>query len=187
MFRESYVENAAIIENPETPIFVFHRSESKGPFAFAGDFRNTEIHEELDGSKWFELVLRDSAEARPLVDEAEHRRDFNRRVAQAGSSNGQQRRARLAKAPKKPGAVTVVSTAYIRNPDVVAEVLERAGGTCEGCKEVAPFNRNSNGTPYLEVHHKVRLSEGGDDTVENALALCPNCHRREHFGPRKWQ
>jgi 5-methylcytosine-specific restriction protein A len=28
----------------------------------------------------------------------------------------------------------------------------------------------------------VMLAEGGEDTVENALALCPNCHRRLHFG-----
>lgn len=33
-----------------------------------------------------------------------------------------------------------------------------------------------------EVHHKVPLSAGGDDTVENAIALCPNCHRKAHFG-----
>jgi len=34
----------------------------------------------------------------------------------------------------------------------------------------------------LEVHHKVPLAEGGDDTVENAIALCPNCHRHAHYG-----
>jgi 5-methylcytosine-specific restriction protein A len=27
------------------------------------------------------------------------------------------------------------------------------------------------------------LASDGDDTVENAVALCPNCHRRAHFGP----
>jgi 5-methylcytosine-specific restriction protein A len=26
------------------------------------------------------------------------------------------------------------------------------------------------------------LSTGGEDTLENAIALCPNCHRRAHFG-----
>ncbi|MGH8437576.1 MAG: HNH endonuclease [Pseudomonas sp.] len=33
-----------------------------------------------------------------------------------------------------------------------------------------------------EVHHKVRLADGGLDTVENAIAVCPNCHRQAHFG-----
>ncbi|WP_414449152.1 HNH endonuclease [Burkholderia sp. 22PA0099] len=49
------------------------------------------------------------------------------------------------------------------------------------CERPAPFRR-PNGSPYLEVHHRVRLADGGDDTVENAIALCPNCHREHHFG-----
>jgi 5-methylcytosine-specific restriction protein A len=71
---------------------------------------------------------------------------------------------------------------YERNADVIAEVLLRANGTCERCGNSAPFLRKSDGSPYLEVHHKVRLADGGDDTVENAIAICPNCHRRAHFG-----
>ena len=38
------------------------------------------------------------------------------------------------------------------------------------------------GTPYLEVHHKIPLAKDGEDTIENAEALCPNCHREKHFG-----
>ncbi len=76
---------------------------------------------------------------------------------------------------------------YIRNPDVVAEALYRANGVCESCHEKAPFNRKSNGTPYLEVHHIKPLSEQDTteenlDVLENVLALCPNCHRKMHFG-----
>ncbi|MGL6002403.1 MAG: HNH endonuclease, partial [Plesiomonas sp.] len=55
-------------------------------------------------------------------------------------------------------------------------------GCCQKCKNEAPFNRKSDGTPYLEVHHKIFLSDGGEDTVENSIALCPNCHRELHFG-----
>jgi len=32
------------------------------------------------------------------------------------------------------------------------------------------------------VHHKKTLALGGEDTVDNSLALCPNCHREMHFG-----
>jgi 5-methylcytosine-specific restriction protein A len=32
------------------------------------------------------------------------------------------------------------------------------------------------------VHHRVRLADGGDDTTDNAVALCPNCHRKAHYG-----
>ena len=44
------------------------------------------------------------------------------------------------------------------------------------------FNRKKDNTPYLEVHHIIRLADDGDDSVENAIALCPNCHREAHFG-----
>lgn len=92
------------------------------------------------------------------------------------------RDAALAKWPKKPKKKSVTSTAFDRNPHVVAAVLQRAAGSCESCECSAPFARKSNGTPYLEVHHKTQLASGGDDTVENAIALCPNCHRRHHYG-----
>ncbi|WP_460457346.1 HNH endonuclease [Arenimonas alkanexedens] len=89
---------------------------------------------------------------------------------------------RLDNADPLPAVYNVVSKAFRRNQDVVAEVLERAAGVCEACHSPAPFVRAKDGTPYLEVHHNVMLAEGGLDTVDNALALCPNCHRRRHFG-----
>ena len=71
---------------------------------------------------------------------------------------------------------------FIRNPDVVAEVKIRAKGFCESCKNEAPFKTAAKGEPYLEVHHVITLANGGPDTVENCLALCPNCHRKMHYG-----
>ena len=91
-----------------------------------------------------------------------------------------ERASRLASAPKIPEVFVVVSTAYRRNPDVIAETLIRANGCCAKCGNPAPFIRRSDGTPYLEVHHWIPLSEGGEDTVDNAGALCPNCHREMH-------
>lgn len=93
-----------------------------------------------------------------------------------------ERAARLAAADPMPKTATVTMTVYLRNPDVVATVLLRAGNICEGCGKTAPFMRLSNQTPYLEVHHRHRLADGGPDTVENAVALCPNCHREAHHG-----
>jgi 5-methylcytosine-specific restriction protein A len=77
----------------------------------------------------------------------------------------------------------MVIIGFVRNPDVVAEVRIRANGKCEVCKKAAPFLRRSDGTHYLEVHHVKQLANDGDDTVENALAVCPNCHREKHYGP----
>ena len=63
---------------------------------------------------------------------------------------------------------------------VVAEALYRAEGHCDLCGVEAPFARLSDGSPSLEVHHCVSLSAGGEDTVQNALAVGPTCHRRLH-------
>ncbi|WP_244220050.1 HNH endonuclease [Paraburkholderia terricola] len=92
------------------------------------------------------------------------------------------RQGRLQHSKKLPEKIKVVTEAYVRNPDVVAEALHRARGQCGRCKQPAPFSRRQDGSPYLEVHHIQLLKDGGEDTVENAIALCPNCHRELHFG-----
>lgn len=89
---------------------------------------------------------------------------------------------RLLLASKIPKKISVTIEQFERNPDVVDEVLYRAKGMCGYCKMPAPFIRSSDGEPYLEVHHIKFLSQGGEDTVDNAIALCPNCHRKAHFG-----
>lgn len=107
---------------------------------------------------------------------------FREDVLRAINDEPKNRAARLALADPVPVRIEITTVAYRRNPDVVAEVLLRASGTCETCKSKAPFLRSSDGTPYLEVHHKIQLSSGGHDTVANAIAICPNCHRKAHFG-----
>lgn len=72
-----------------------------------------------------------------------------------------------------------------RNPSVVREVLKSAKGVCNNCKKLGPFKRRTDGSPFLEVHHIKPLSEKGDDVVSNCEALCPNCHRKEHFGAKE--
>lgn len=69
---------------------------------------------------------------------------------------------------------------YVRDPAVKAWVLEASNGICEGCDTAAPF-KGQDGLPYLEVHHVMPLSSHGSDTPANAVALCPNCHRRCHY------
>jgi len=73
-------------------------------------------------------------------------------------------------------------TVHISNPHVIAGALKRAQGSCEDCGRPAPVKRQKDGTDYLEVHHVVRLAEAGNDTPDNVLALCPNCHRKAHHG-----
>lgn len=41
---------------------------------------------------------------------------------------------------------------------------------------------SATGGYYLEVHHVIPLSCDGLDDEWNALAICPDDHRRAHFG-----
>ena len=73
-------------------------------------------------------------------------------------------------------------TDFVRNPFVVAAALFRAKGKCEmpGCSR--DLFKRLDGSVYLEVHHVIPLGEGGDDVLDNVAALCPHCHREQHFG-----
>lgn len=81
----------------------------------------------------------------------------------------------------QPTATTRSVTTFDRDPAVKAWVLKNALGVCECCGEPAPF-QTVEGYPYLEVHHLRTLASGGSDRTSNALAICPNCHRRLHYG-----
>ena len=94
----------------------------------------------------------------------------------------QNRLSRINKSNTNPERLKVYSFTYKRNPDIVAEALYRAKGICEQCLEPAPFLRASDNSPYLEVHHKISLSNAGEDTLDNVIAICPNCHRKIHHG-----
>lgn len=68
---------------------------------------------------------------------------------------------------------------YVRDKAIIKEAKRQAQGICQLCNNEAPFN-DKNGEPYLEVHHINWLSNGGQDTISNAIALCPNCHSKMH-------
>ncbi len=141
-------------------------------------YKDTQAHEQIADGPSLPVQV-SGVTKKPSLTEIE--RDFNEKVLQAQSLSSDERRRRLAATPNIPQKVEVTTTTFVRNQYVVAEALIRAGGTCERCKRPAPFNRASDGTPYLEVHHKKRLADGGEDSVNNAVALCPNCHRHAHY------
>lgn len=70
---------------------------------------------------------------------------------------------------------------YSRSTKVKEYVKARANGYCEGCGNPAPFTSKT-GEPYLHAHHINELSDGGSDTPDTVIALCPNCHYRVHHG-----
>lgn len=105
-------------------------------------------------------------------------------------NNDEQRKKRLSQKENKLPIEELRQVKFFkRDEDVKAEVLKNAKGICAKCKKEAPFVREHGalkGQPYLEIHHKIWLSEGGKDNIKNAVALCPNCHREEHCGKRFW-
>jgi hypothetical protein len=108
--------------------------------------------------------------------------EYAEKLREAKKLSGPDLQDRLQNSSPDAQKISVVTTAFVRNPYVATAVLKRANGKCEACGKPAPFLRAKDGEPYLEVHHIVQLAKGGKDTVKNAQALCPNCHRRAHYG-----
>ena len=86
---------------------------------------------------------------------------------------------RAVEIPKK---TTTTSTQYVRNVFVSEFIKRQARGICQDCEQPAPFVSKQNGEPFLETHHILTLADGGKDIIDNVVALCPNCHRKRHYG-----
>lgn len=100
---------------------------------------------------------------------------------EAGATDPPARQATASLGNRVPVQRQESRTVFERSPAVVSSVLASAHGSCEMCREPAPFVDDA-GRPFLEVHHVLRLADGGPDTIDNAIAVCPNCHRRLHHG-----
>lgn len=107
---------------------------------------------------------------------------FEKEIIYSQKSSQETRLKRLENAEQIPQKKRVLSSVFSRNPDVVAETLHRANGICTDCGNEGPFISKLDGKPFLEVHHIIRLADGGEDTLDNTVALCPNCHRKQHYG-----
>jgi len=98
--------------------------------------------------------------------------------------NKEQQRARTTNEPPPPPPKhkEVTKTAiFPRDREVVKAVKRRATeGRCEHCGE--PGFLTLQGAHYLEAHHIIPLSCGGDDKAWNMVAICPEDHRRAHYG-----
>jgi 5-methylcytosine-specific restriction endonuclease McrA len=56
------------------------------------------------------------------------------------------------------------------------QIFRRDGWRCQSCGAMS----------NLEVHHKQFRSHSGDDSEENLITLCSECHARAHFKARKY-
>ena len=178
-YDPSYKSNRAIINSRHIPIYVFIKEETV--CKLEGIFEYVEYVTEADDSKWFRLRKKDLNKLDGQITAAQYNKDLETDIKNISDLSDEELNDRISKSDQ-PEMITVISKMYKRNPEVVVATLRRAKGYCERCGCEAPFIRKSDNTPYLEVHHRVPLSEGGSDNLENTIALCPNCHRELHFG-----
>ncbi len=82
-----------------------------------------------------------------------------------------------------PSAHARSGPTYRRDAKVRDAVLKLAGGNCERCGQQGFVT--TTGQRYLETHHVVGVAERGPDTIDNIIAICPNCHRQAHFAANR--
>ena len=81
----------------------------------------------------------------------------------------------------RPLQVQQIVNTYPRNNILKNYVKRRSSYSCEmpNCNYQGFYKDNRE--QYIEVHHIIPLSEGGEDSIWNTVALCPNCHRALHY------
>jgi 5-methylcytosine-specific restriction protein A len=104
---------------------------------------------------------------------------FEKKAIKARRLSDYELKKRAENSSKKVGSRKVQTNQYERNIWVSEFIKRMANGICQLCNSYGPF-LDKNGNHYLETHHIIWLSKGGEDTIENTVALCPNCHRRMH-------
>jgi 5-methylcytosine-specific restriction endonuclease McrA len=124
-------------------------------------------------------------EAEDLIDAlagSEHEERITTALKKMDREALRQRASQAAAIPQMQASAT---TSYSRDPAVRAYVQLRSGYRCEmpGCVYVG-FLKPDN-TRYIEVHHIVPLGEGGEDSICNTAAVCPNCHKVLHFAANR--
>jgi 5-methylcytosine-specific restriction endonuclease McrA len=116
------------------------------------------------------------------LDETEER-ELTNQVVNHLSTEALRRQA--ATAPRHPQQRTVQRQEFVRSLVIVELALRRANGRCEMPNCASDLFRTTAGEPYLEVHHIVPLSEQGEDVIGNVAALCPRCHRAQHYSAER--
>ena len=95
--------------------------------------------------------------------------------------------ARAKQVKGKPERQTKTLNDFKRSAAVVVGALSRADGICEMPVCESELFKKDDGSTFLEVHHIIPLAEDGDDTLINAAALCPMCHRELHYGAKRFE
>src|SRR5262245_8356249 len=185
----TYAQNRTLAESSKTKLPV-HLLEALEPqkYTYAGEV-------ELVGAPYQEEQLDDAGQTRkvwmfpvqiksqgviPALTDKQARTIEEAQARIARQLSLEELRARAKRAKKQPSVRTVQTSAHVRDAAVAEYVKRLANGQCDLCDKPAPFHNRRN-EAYLECHHITWLAKGGEDTIANTVALCPNCHRKMHL------
>lgn len=113
------------------------------------------------------------------ISEEDYMKVFSFKSKRAQKLTDEELQSRAINTSKQTGQRQTLTLKHDRNPWVAEYAKRKAKGICQLCEKPAPFS-NPSGIPYLEVHHIIWLANGGEDSIKNTVALCPNCHRKMH-------
>lgn len=185
----AFMQNKTLNESEQNAVEV-HLFEvfKDGEYTFSGQVRlagRPYQEEQLDENKRLRKVwvfpirlVNDNIPYVLPVDVLEQLKVGHEKQAKKLSDVELKNRAQKARGGQSQRQATV--TSYDRDAFVSEFAKRRAKGSCQLCENPAPF-KSKNGEPYLETHHIEWLSRGGPDTIENTVALCPNCHKKMHI------
>jgi 5-methylcytosine-specific restriction protein A len=163
-------------------ILLFEAS-SKGMVSFVGNCNyithHTEARSDKNGEKRAAFIFHLDIIPQTISNGIEYSKASYLIKPTKSKSLKQLREIALSNTPNKANEKEKLIQVKYRSDAIKLYAKKRANGQCEGCVTKSPFETKSG--PYLEVHHLTRLSDGGADSPENVIALCPTCHRRAHY------
>lgn len=173
----------------EVEVVLFERFSKNGGYIFRGPVQLAGIpyqekqpgEDGLERNVWmfplqfvYEDIVINEEDLRKLQEDKEERAE---KIAKKLTLDALEK---LAKRARGKSTRRTYSNSYTRDPFVAAFAKRRADGVCDLCNQPAQFN-DKNGIPYLECHHINFLSRGGQDRIENVVALCVVCHKKQHI------
>lgn len=134
---------------------------------------------ERDGQTRYKISFLEGGKKK-LIEPLDETYSDEEKEAHAKTMDIESLKAAAEKHRKKDPIEKVVAVKQIaRDPYIAEYAKQKAKGICQLCGECAPFT-DKKGMPYLECHHIIWLANGGEDSIENTVALCPNCHKKMH-------
>jgi predicted restriction endonuclease len=82
---------------------------------------------------------------------------------------------------EKSEKITINGKAYKRNNYLMVQIKKYRNYKCQFCSTTIP---KASGGYYIEACHIKPKAEGGKDSLDNILILCPNCHKLFDYGKR---